>query len=168
VGISYNIGFQFTVFPSQIGNEANVKFDVTRQAEGKIWSLNTQPPKVRLEGEKTFPNGDLANDNVEDGPDRDNDNTPTNNHLYSIDGPGIPTIITTDEEFIFRANFHEYVRVKIDGQQPTGNVLSGSRCSLKTPWHVRISAINSNGTYEQNSAKPNDVTEGHIAIPNQP
>jgi hypothetical protein len=170
VGIGYTIGFQFTVLPTGIGNENMVKFDVTRQLEGKIWTLNRIliPIAVQLEFDESFPSGDLANDNVNIGPDRDNDNTPTNDHLYSIDSPGRPTRVSDAAEYIFRVNFREYVRVQFNGQQPTGNVLAGSRCSAKKDWRCRISARNVNGFYQQNSSKPNDVTAGHVAIPNQP
>lgn len=182
VGIGYSIGFQFTVVPTDIGDESAVKFDITRQAEGKIWGLNlilptVEPPldpvPVDLYADLSFPTGDKANDNVDatvDQPvaDRDNDNTPTNDHIYSIDSPGRPSRDADEEEYIFRANFREFVRVKFDGQQPTGDVLSGSRCSPKKDWHVQIHAINDNGTHKQNSNKPNDVAVGHIEIGEEP
>ena len=179
VGIGYSIGFQFTVFPTDIGDESSIKFDVTRQAEAKIWRLYPFPPPdidpppepvpVEEPQEIFFPDGDMANDNV-DQPvaDRDNDNTPTNDHIHSMDSPGRGTREADAEEYIFRANFCEFVRVKVDGQQPTGNVLFGSRCSPKKNWHLRIHAINDNGTFKQNTNKPNDVDVEHIEIGEEP
>lgn len=182
VGIAYNIGFQFTLLPTGIGAESIVKFDVTRQAEVRIWGLNLILPSVvpppdpvpqLTYGNESFPFGDKANDNVDataDQPvaDRDNDNTPTNDHIYSIDAPGRGTRIANEEEYIFRANFREFVRVKFDGQKPTGNILSGSRCSPKKDWHLRIHAINDNGTHKQNTNKPNDVDIEHIEVGEEP
>lgn len=127
------------------------------------------PVPVSLDEDEPFPSGDKANDNVEaPNADQDNDNTPTNDHIYSIDSPGRGNREADAEEYIFRANFREFVRVKVDGQQPTGNVLSGSRCSDKKDWHLRIHAINDNGTYKQNPDKPNDVDVGHIEIGEEP
>jgi hypothetical protein len=85
-----------------------------------------------------FPPGDLAND--DDDENRDNDVIPLNGHIYSIDAPGVPiqtinNLLTLDDEFIKRSQFHEFVRVRFDGERPSGDTLSGSRCSHKWRWH---------------------------------
>lgn len=163
VNVQYAMGMEFTVFPNGIGAEPGVKFDVTRQIEFHDWIIDKT--SVSDLGSETFPAGDKAND---DKGQSDEDNSPQNNHVYSIDGPGIG-IKAQYDEFISRNNFKEYVRVRLDGAQPAGDTLDGSRCSDKAPWHARFGLTKgADGKWQENPARPNDVDQTHIIIGNAP
>ena len=92
-------------------------------------------------------------------------------HIYVIDGPGIG-IVAGHNGYVSRNNFKEYVRVRFDGITPSGNTVSGSRCSDKVPWHARFDLVKgAGGLWVGNPASParnNDVDEGHITIGTAP
>lgn len=182
VNVQYAMGMEFRIGPSakvQEWDKWHVKFDVTRQKERGAWKIVgntvTSLGTVHWPGRTSFssaaPTGasiDYSNDddpNPPGGiPNSDNDNTPQNDHVYSIDGPGFPNNGAVDQ-VIYRANFLEFVRVRFDGHTPDrtqGN--EGSRCSGKWPWYVTIWAEKHGTSYQQRAGKPNAVAEGYSAI----
>ena len=186
IGVMYSMCMEFTVFPPGIGDVSGVKFDVTRQVANTYWSLNFQT--VRAEKSAFWPgtsdfnatgptgmNVDLANDQLEDPPENainncDNDNTPENNKIYSLDGPGVKVNDGKWKEFVIRANFLEFVRVNFNGVEPKKQTSEGSsRCSPKKKWHVaawgeRVE-IDGKRQYQQKAGKPNEVEQDtHVPI----
>jgi hypothetical protein len=117
---------------------------------------------VRLPPDPVFPNDDKAND---DPDDTDESNNVYNNHIYSFDAPGAKTLAVATggpddkpmTQWIMRANFKEYVRVSFNGTFPTGNTLTGSRCSYKQRWHCFFWLEEQNGIYVEKAGKQNDV-----------
>jgi hypothetical protein len=157
-GVRNALMIQFEVFPDDVGKEGKVKFDPSRQANGKAWFDNLAPVV------KTKPAIDEANDDPGNG---DESLIPTeNNYLYTRDSPGINTISAgTNTKFTFYSNFYEFVRVRVDGVVPAGNKTDGSRCSDKILWHVRHNLIAEGGLWSRDADKPNDVAETHIVLP---
>ncbi|MDF1662487.1 MAG: hypothetical protein P1V97_11990 [Planctomycetota bacterium] len=166
--IGYGIGFEYTVFPPNIGDKdlakKEVYFDMTRQRENYAVGGGGH---VR---DDSFPKGDTPNDDPGDqNRDKvnDEDNTPKNNHIYSIDKPRLITNQVDNGKkkffsFVQQANFREYVRVRFD-KTPFSNTDIGSRCSLKTKWHCRFATFyvaprSSGGVGAWRFALPNDPT----------
>jgi hypothetical protein len=164
-GACYGMCMEFTVSPPGIGGEPNVAFDITRQKRQRFWTITGSTVTSLINA--PFPAGDLPND--ETAANDDNDPTPLNDHIYSLDGPGTGTLAWPNafgDATVTYYNFFEFVRLRLDGTQASGNVVSGSRCSDKAPWHARIS-LRKNATTalaEQNPTYPNDVAEGHVTI----
>ncbi len=74
-----------------------------------------------------------------------------------------------------RANFAEFVRVRLDGQKPSGDETNGSRGSGKYLWHVRHWFVKNaqTGKFERDSGDApesgtNDSAPGHITIGTAP
>lgn len=138
--IGHGIGFQFTVFPKDIGKEKRIKFDVTRQKETHCFQDVGKVDKV------SYPEGDSPND--DDGDEEENpndeDNTPENDHIYSIDKPrlvvGKSTAGQKYQFAVHQSNFKEFVRVRFDDNS-FDKVDIGSRCSLKTNWYCRFVVV---------------------------
>lgn len=159
--IHYSIGFEFTVKPTGIAKEPNVKFDVTRQLERRYFvpSGNAWSPELPNEWE-SFPSGDVANDDTRD---IDEDNIPKNDHIYSIDGPG-PANTGGSAQFVGKYNFNEFVRVSFGGIRPSGENADGSRCSAKTAWHSFFWLYGDGTQYTLALSKTNSVDLGHLPI----
>lgn len=143
-----------------------MKFDVTRQKNVRVWTIKGAVSKLRESFD--FPNiagqPDLANDDVGQG---DESNSPTNNHIYVFDspGPGVGSFVAgAIDQVVERMTFNEYVRVTFDGSQPQGNTNTGSRCSLKQPWHMLMWIQDSGSGWIERSGKPNEIKEGEITI----
>jgi len=149
---------QFEVFPDKVGAEAKVKFDPTRQRQGKVWGNGQVTTDI-----PSFPSRDLPND---DPWDSDESQIPTEkNYLYTHDGPGVNTQVASYDTRVMIVNFNEYVRVRVDGIVPTGNATVGSRCSGKVEWHVMHDLFkNSSGNWERN-VNGNGVHVGHVTVP---
>ncbi len=113
---------------------------------------------------ETFPSVDTSND---DRGQTDEDNTPENNHIYSIDGPGFPNNGEYDQ-VVRRLNFYEFVRVRFDGEALAGENSDGSRCSEKVPWHAFLWIEKDGASYRQRAGKTNEVDEGHLTIGGAP
>lgn len=101
----------------------------------KTWVKQQNLPWGQPIEEFDFPIVDEESNNDES--DTDEDNIPTNDHIYSIDGPGIllwrvDQLIPNAVEAVSRCNFYEFVCVRI------GNSNQWSRCSDKVKWHSRI------------------------------
>ena len=129
------IVFQFTVYPSGIGNEEGVYFDITRQVHYRdrgFWMKDANgneawPTHVEQ------PNDDTHNDDESEKPS-------ANDHMYVMDAPGfredgwdggIYYWIVSDN------NFLEFMRVSFD-KKPEGETVQGSRCSDYYPWHAAL------------------------------
>lgn len=170
VDVQYAMGMEFTVLPPGISN-TNVKFDITRQVERDTWEFNgmavTHFADKYWPGRTGFtslgptgPDIDQAND---DAGILDEDNTPMNNHIYSIDGPGHANDGIVDQK-VRRLNFLEFVRVNFNGITPTGNVTAGSRCSSKVAWRAHMWSEKVGNAYKQRAGKQSAVTLGHKDI----
>lgn len=126
------IGLEFTVYPSGIGNEEGVSFDVSRQ----IHYLDIRVPggvsQEQWPNQVEQPNDDTHND--------DESEKPVNNHMYSIDTPGftedgwVNNILWEDSS----NNFMEFMRVNLNGVKPLGETVQGSRCSPYYTWHAAL------------------------------
>lgn len=129
---------EFTVYPSGIGSENGVVLDVSRQGEWRDHAINDG--NQRSLGTENFPGGasryEEANDDP--APPIDEDNDPTNDHIYDVDGPAFA--LSYDEDFIMSRNtFRSFVRVKFSGAAFTlGNDVEGSRCSPLEEWHFLL------------------------------
>jgi hypothetical protein len=172
VGVQNAMEMEFTVKPPGIRNVSKVIFDITRQAGGKIWRRDG---KIWNEVEvRMFPAHDEEPN--DDDHQEDEDNIPTNNHIYSIDGPRIvtPDNIADADEKVFRANFFEFVRVKIGAGvtfQNQNGIIEGSRCSPKIKWRSRIRVERgSDGKWKRKTVDPhdNEIVEGWLEIGSPP
>jgi hypothetical protein len=142
-GVINLILIQFTLYPSGIGSQPNVKFAIARQARGKVWQSNGLAPPV-LKAEKKFIRDEEVNDDGDpNDPNNEGDESPaptTANHIYVEDAPGTD-YEAFDEFLVWRMNYWEFVRVRFDGVKPSGDTPDGnghgSRCSNKYSWHVR-------------------------------
>jgi hypothetical protein len=163
------VAFQFTVYPAGIALEGDVEFDVTREIDGQRWeqlspggAFTTKPGTVFFyEQQNEWPRDD-RNDGDE------SEVATQSNHFYSMDSPGIGVGLTSYGE-IWRYNFREWVRVRFDGTRPSGNQVSGSRCSAKNEWCVVHTLENVNGiwrrtTGDQQETDDNQIREGRIDI----
>lgn len=149
--------------PSDIGNETGIIFDIGRQIEFKDWTIDGGVVAERKPW-KTFPAGDICND---DSNQSDEDDTPKNNHIYVIDGPGEFNNGVHDQ-VVSRNNFNEFVRVRLDGNALDGNNDNGSRCSDEVKWHVFYWVEKDGTKYKMRAGKTNEVEEGHIAFGGEP
>jgi hypothetical protein len=137
-----NVELGFTVAPPGIGNEAAVAFDISRRRTTEGVTIRTfagQRVDRTVAPADPFPAGDeLPNDDGLGGDDEDV--VPTNDHVYSFDGPG-PEADNWDQrlgaQIVRNANFEEFVRVRFDGTRPAGNRVDGSRSSEKLLWFSR-------------------------------
>jgi hypothetical protein len=199
---------EFTVKPAGIGLQPGIRFDITRNAEAQVWYTGSGQPELDPASVRDYPSfWDKPNDESTDSSDNDNDprvltplGRPRNSdHIYSIDGPGVSSrraVGTVVDDYAFRAraqqraNFNEFVRVRLDGGQFSSDV-SGSRASIFVPWRSRLDltknpnpVLDQNGQpmsvfipdvgwrayhrWQRNNAVPgeNEIVEGHKAIGN--
>lgn len=164
------------LLPSGIGTEPDLEFDFTRQIH-RTWFTRTGGADS-AHREKNWPAGatvkaiEKANDDRHHG---DESTAPSpSDGFYSMDAPGLPrqnsriTSPTQPGEFIYVANFYEYIRVGF-GVRPAGNAVSGSRGSPKYAWHVRHRFLNDNGTWVRSTGDDetdeNDIAFGHVTRP---
>jgi hypothetical protein len=163
---SYSIGFEFKVKPAGIGNEPGIKFDVSRQRETAAWIKDNQGWFGNPAG--AFPTTpDEPND---DNHTADEDNSPTNDHIYSLDNPSVPFLAAPTERIVKRGNFREFVRVRLDGQafQNQNGTVEGSRCSNFQDWRMRGDISNSNGVWNLSPGGSNELQGGHVPLGNHP
>ena len=171
VNVQYAMGMEFEVSPPGLLSEPQVKFDVTRQKEKTSWSIDgaavTQEDLEYWPGRSAItsdgPTGvDVDKSNDDAGSD-DEDSTPDNDHIYSIDGPGHANDGGHDQ-YIRRLIFLEYVRVRFDGTAPFGNTNEGSRCSDKASWYAHMWSEKDGANYKERAGKGSGVEEGYKAI----
>lgn len=165
-GIKNHIILQFTVLPFGIGEEPGVKFDITRQREGKDWGKNgnlvieSKPVSLIKDQRVETPNDDGTDEEESEKPD-------AWGRMYCVDFPGEAGQLATHDVVVWRYNFREFVRVRFDNIRPTLNVEVGSRCSDYYDWHVRHNLIKGkNGiwtrsTGDEKQSDQNDIGPGH-------
>lgn len=161
---------QFKLIPDGVGDEPGVKFDITRQKNrSQYFQIGSE---VFGPSDVAFPiKKDLAND---DGIQNDEDNKPKNNHVFSVDSPSASLIQSSNQvappdgtKLVYSGNFYEFVRVRFDGERPTGNNLEGSRCSEKLKWKTQQIGVKKDGVIVRIGPK-NWIKEGHENIIKKP
>ena len=170
---SFSIGFEFVVKPAGIGNVPSVRFDVSRQREDFLWIQDNGGWFDRLgppwgNGSAVFPSTpDLPTDDDGRG---DEDNTPTNNHIYSIDNPATQFYPAPAARVVKRANFREFVRVKLNGNDFVNqlNLVEGSRCSPFQNWRMRGDVTKTNNVWGPSAGGLNELTSGHESLGSHP
>lgn len=165
-GVRNGIGIQFIVRPPGIDNQDGVRFDITRQIEGKAWTQTGGANPVEVLSRDFPANDERPNDDAHNADESTQPNV--NNRMYVLDGPGISPMGAVADLEVWRFNFREFIRVRLDGTKPSGNVVSGSRGSVKFDWHVRH-RWNRGGTgnYIRSDAgetNNNDIAPGHITV----
>ncbi len=140
---------EFTIQPPGVETLPTVTWDVTRQvfAQDHVIVVGSAVPTLWTpDFKRDFPEAKVPPQNVElpndDLDSSDEDNQPTNRHIYSWDTPGQPLrAVWNNAEVAFwtrRDTFREFVRVRVgEGQQfqGTNRVLEGSRSSAYSEWH---------------------------------
>ncbi len=131
--------FEFQVSPA--GAQSLVKFDVTRQKKVRAYKLNILDNSLFLFDSFDFPY-ELEEDNEKPNDDSNNysdeDNSPSNNLIYSGDIPS--TQLAEIDAVAFKVNkisFHEFVRVGITAPSiiDYNESLHGSRGSAVVDWN---------------------------------
>jgi hypothetical protein len=164
---------EFTVLPFGVWTTPDVVFDITRQKEsiswkfsGGVWTEWAAGPGVPASS--SFPEGDIPND---DSKNIDEDDSPTNGHIYSFDVPGAGSPVAAFDRAVRRHNFLEFVRVRFDGQ-PFANQdgqQEGARASSKAAWHSRLDVIRDfSGLWRRNDAQPQGEVENEITLGHKP
>lgn len=126
------IGINFTVYPSGIGDEEGVYFDITRQIHYFDIKIPGGINRENWPNQVEEPNDDSHNNDESD--------KPVNDSMYSTDAPRFyedghgNNICWIDSS----NNFMEFMRVRLDGVKPSGETVQGSRCSPYYPWHAAI------------------------------
>jgi hypothetical protein len=144
---------EFTLYPAGVkayipgaGENPSVNkpvlVDVSRQASWRNYGIQNGTI-IPLSGQDIptdkWNRNELANDDVSD---QDEDNTPTNEHIYSIDHPSWETTAPADF-LISRYGFKEFVRWKFDlnigfPSNRNGSHVIGSRGTPLEPWHYLL------------------------------
>ena len=136
-GVRNCIGFMFRVDPLGVQDLPGVSLDVTRQKRTHFESFLIGTNKVdEAPPDTSWPAGETAND---DGHDNDESVSPDAEGLmFSFDGPGspVPIIEGSRVRVFWELVFREFVRVRFDGEKPTGNRLAGSRASNLVRWQA--------------------------------
>lgn len=170
---SYSIGFEFKVKPAGIGKEPDIKFDVSRQREDFLWILDTNgwfdalaPPFPNRP--TVFPT--VPDEPTDDGNNDDEDNTPKNDHIYSIDNPRNQFYPVPAIRVVKRANFREFIRVRFDGKafKNLNGVLEGSRCANFQNWRMRGDITKTNGVWSLSLGGSNELQGGHVPLGTHP
>jgi hypothetical protein len=135
-GVRNCIGLQFALLPAGIAAERNVRYDIARQKHSDFVITDAEDGRELQRESSRFPSGERPND---DGHDRDESAEPSaNGFLYSFDGPGTPEPETrAGVRASYEAEFREYLRVRFDGERPTGNQVNGTVASPIVRWEAR-------------------------------
>jgi hypothetical protein len=183
VGVMNAMEMEFTIYPSglrSLVDKDRIVFDITRQRGGAYWA------KIRYKSDNTtrwleveqyaLPNNDEEPN--DDSHQYDEDNIPTNDHIYSIDAVGPRTDTAPEdserviEEVVSRFNFYEFVRVKFNSDFKNMNgLIEGSRCSPKIKWRSRIRVErDSSGKFKRKNvdSHDNEIVEGWLEIGSPP
>jgi hypothetical protein len=105
---------------------------------------------------------DSSNDDLQQD---DEDNEPQGSGwMYFWDAPEWSNGQTGGAlELIRKANFEDYLRVNVNGEDPSGAGLKGSRASVKRPWYSKWKLESFGGAYWNRSDPPrpaNDIQVG--------
>ena len=165
----YSIGLEFKVLPSGVGNQACVKFDLSRQKEQSSWVEDVTQGWV---AGPTLPFPKTPDEPNDDASFADEDREPTNDHIYCLDNPAIPIPPpgAPSRRIVKRANFREFVRVKVNGRafRNLNNEREGSRCSDFLAWRMRGDIKLNNGAWELTAGGSNELQGGHAPLGNNP
>ena len=169
---------EFTVKPSGLGKYENVVlFDISRSMRMRTWETRFLPngtlgPRVRTLDEPfplplDRPNDDGRASRLGD-PFGDEDNEPTNDHIYVWDAPGFPD--TQHANLAIKEKHHnmwEFVRVLIrksdnDRFVAQNGIVQGSRASEFTPWYSRQiwARATPNAPWARSAAGTNTIAVG--------
>jgi hypothetical protein len=153
--LDLGIGIEFLIRPSLIGLEPAVNFDITRQRESVAFAYDGTWFGSPL---FAFSLGDIPND---DAGNLEEDSQPTNDHIYSIDNPGLSYSAGGSTRIVKRGNFREFVRVLFGGKKFVNRdgLLEGSRCSQVQLWKARGDLSKVSGTWRL-TAPPAENTVG--------
>lgn len=164
---SNGMEMEFTLLPSEIGSESRLVWDITRQVESKAWKVDSGTT-TPIGTAKDWPaNVEEPND---DNDASDEDNEPEEDKIYATDFVGFATDFAFADRAIVRANFWEFVRVRIGGAFTNQNgVVEGSRCSDRVAWRSRLDVTvnTTTGKWQRNGAD-NKIVLGHEAIGDPP
>ena len=149
---------------------------VIRQRESYAWRQefnNEWFPFEEGPFNGNWPNSDEGvNDDDPNKGQRDEDNTPVANHIYSRDMPGLGSDAAIYQRLVVRFNMREFVRIRLDGT-PFTNVngpAEGSRASAKTEWYSRMDVTKNNttGLWDRNNNQPLNENENEIKLGQKP
>lgn len=135
--------FEFKLLPKDV-ETLGVTLDPTRQKDAKTWLISLGSKRVEPVPDFTeaWPWAQTPPRDVEEGNDEHpssvQDRFPTNQLVYSFDGPGIALADGRVLAFaIMRVSFQEWVRVGLEERHFGGadDTVEGSRGSEKTDWH---------------------------------
>ncbi|HQZ65639.1 MAG TPA: hypothetical protein PLY87_11210, partial [Planctomycetaceae bacterium] len=167
---------QFTVGPPGIANEPGVVFDISRQRESYAWRMESNNQWYPFDTDPFIGNWPTSDEGVnDDGPNnnqQDEDNTPTVNHIYSRDMPGVQTDEAAYKRLVVRFNMREFVRIRLDGKQFTNvnGPAEGSRASAKVEWYSRMDVTRNSATgmWVRNNTQPVNENENEIKLGQKP
>ena len=154
LGIDMNTGLNIMELRGDIsGHRPGIEYDFKRTKEVGIWKrVGESWQQIRYQPRGT------EDDNTE----RDEDNTPTNNHIYSLDGPGlmdlsgpIPGAFGADEA-VYKGSFVEFVHARM---RPG----SWTPVSNQFEWHTITWLEKVNGSW-QRVAGANEIEEGSTFV----
>ena len=167
------IWMRFEVAPNGAWNESGVRFDVTRRMEWAFWQVDSNQT-VYAHNYFEFP--DMTEEANDDSRTDDETNEPdasgymwTHDNPRKLNGPQWDQVLD-----VARFNAQEFVRVRFDGTDPSGNGTDGSRCSGRLMWHC-CHTLEPDGsgwwqrtTGNQEVAGVNDIgyPPGHVEIQN--
>jgi hypothetical protein len=134
-------------------HRTGVEYDFKRTKERAIWKSTDQGWEM-LQYD--------ARGTDDDRSPRDEDITPENNHLYSIDGPGLLDLFNpipdaaTAHEAVYKASFVEWVNARVAGGPWT-------QVSNQFDWHSVTWLENLNGNWQRKRGQ-NEIEPGPIII----
>jgi hypothetical protein len=161
LGLDPDTGMNFMELRGDIsGRTQGVQFDFRRTKEVAVWrKKNGAWDRVRF-----VPAG-----TDDDRFNTDEDLTPENNHIYSLDGPGVadlfeplpPQLLPGADETVYKASFLESVEARVP---PAG----WTRVSNEFAWHSITWLERGNGLGWTRKAGRNEVEAGALVIGDQP
>jgi hypothetical protein len=160
------IAIHYTILPANVWSEPRVSFDITRQANGRVWEKVPGTPWVLSQQHSVFapPEVEFSNDDLQNG---DESSSPTaNGRFYVVDTPGIGNFLASSQFHEEVKNFREWVRMGFGGR-PAGN-RSGSAASDFVLWSSQMTLEDIPGTNPpqfKRSQAGNAIGTGHRSFP---
>jgi hypothetical protein len=158
--------YELKVLPTNI-ETIGVTFDTTRQIQYYDYFITNGTGTVTLRGSKKFPWLETTPRDKEEPNDdshsADEDNTPSDQLIYSWDGPRDSLVSGTKAFLCSRNTFKEWSRILLEGKafSNTQNTAEGSRASGKNDWHcVYYLKRGSDGKYVED----NDDTSFNVPV----